>query len=75
MILPRRRFLGSSFLLGGALLDVLTTPVWRRGTETLLRAEVTPAQQSPRTIHRHCGKGRFDGAERLGRRRSQAHHH
>ena len=47
MILLRRRFLGSSFLLGGALLDVLTTPVWRRGAGTLLRAEVTPAQQSP----------------------------
>ena len=26
MILPRRRFLGSSFLLSGALLDVLDHP-------------------------------------------------
>src|SRR5690348_2720467 len=30
MIFPRRRFIGSSlFLLGGALTDALTTPLWK----------------------------------------------
>jgi hypothetical protein len=47
MILPRRRFLGNSFLLGGALLDVLTTPVWNWHSGTRLEAEVKPAAQSP----------------------------
>ena len=47
MILPRRRFLGSSFLLGGALLDLLTTPVWKWPSGALLQAEVTPAASSP----------------------------
>lgn len=45
MILPRRRFLGSSVLLGGALLDVLTTPVWRWRPGTLLQAETKPPTQ------------------------------
>ncbi|HVT98851.1 MAG TPA: VCBS repeat-containing protein, partial [Acidobacteriaceae bacterium] len=45
MILPRRRFLGSAFLMSGALLEVLTTPVWKWGG-ALLRAEVKPAAPS-----------------------------
>ena len=47
MILPRRRFLGSTLLLSGALLDVLTTPFWKWNTGTLLEAEVKPAAESP----------------------------
>jgi hypothetical protein len=44
---PRRRFLGSSmFLLGGGLLDVLTTPHWR-WNRNVVQAAVTSAPASP----------------------------
>jgi enediyne biosynthesis protein E4 len=46
MIFPRRRFLGSSiFMMGGNLLDTLTTPLWRLGEQLQVKAEVatTPA--------------------------------
>ena len=39
MILPRRRFLGSSlFVLGGALTDALTTPLWKWKEPILVEA-------------------------------------
>jgi len=42
MIFPRRRFLGSSiFMLGGNLLDTLTTPLWKLGEHLQVKAEVT----------------------------------
>ncbi len=47
MIPSRRSFLGTSaFALGGALLDVLTTPLWRWGQHTV-QAAVTPTPASP----------------------------
>ncbi|HKF45971.1 MAG TPA: CRTAC1 family protein [Terracidiphilus sp.] len=47
MNLLRRRFLGSSaFVLGGTLLDVLTTPLWRWKQDTV-RAAVTSSPASP----------------------------
>jgi hypothetical protein len=46
MITPRRRFIGSSvFLLGGALLDVLTTPLWR-WNRNVVQAAVTATPAS-----------------------------
>jgi hypothetical protein len=46
MILPRRRFLGSSFVvLGGALLDALATPIWRWRHPVVVEA----AKQAPGT--------------------------
>jgi hypothetical protein len=45
MMIPRRRFLDSSLLvLGGSLLDALTTPLWKwRGPLIVEAAETTPA--------------------------------
>jgi hypothetical protein len=44
---PRRRFIGSSmFVLGGTLLDILTTPQWR-WNRNVVQAEVTSAPASP----------------------------
>ncbi|MFZ1014925.1 MAG: CRTAC1 family protein [Terracidiphilus sp.] len=46
MILPRRRFLGSSFVvLGSTLLDVLSTPLWRSDRRWSVQA--APATTSP----------------------------
>src|SRR5262249_41497609 len=43
MISPRRRFLGASLIgLGGALLDALTTPLWRWKTGAILQAATFP---------------------------------
>ena len=43
MILPRRRFLGSSLVgLGGSLLDGLTTPLWRWRSAAILEAGSVP---------------------------------
>ena len=47
MITPRRRFIGSSmFLLGGTLLDALTTPLGR-WSRNVVHAAVTAAPASP----------------------------
>ncbi|WP_109486218.1 CRTAC1 family protein [Occallatibacter savannae] len=48
MIIPRRRFLGSTgFLLGNALLDRLTTPLWRSRASQQLKAAVASTPASP----------------------------
>ncbi len=48
MILPRRRFLGSSLVvLGSTLLDTLTTPTWKWRNPTVVEAAVTTAPGSP----------------------------
>jgi enediyne biosynthesis protein E4 len=48
MIIPRRRFLGSSlFMLGGSLLDRLTTPLWAWNGRSRLEAAVTTQPASP----------------------------
>ncbi len=48
MIPSRRTFLGTSaFALGGALLDILTTPLWRWRQSTLVHAAVTTTPASP----------------------------
>jgi hypothetical protein len=49
MIIPRRRFLGSSlFVLGNTLLETLMTPVWKLGDRFQVKAAVTtPASASP----------------------------
>ena len=48
MILPRRRFLGSSlFLLGNTLLDPLTTPLWKWGSLSRVYAAVASSPASP----------------------------
>ena len=48
MIIPRRRFLGSSsFMLGGNLLDTLTTPLWRLGERFQVKAAVSAPPASP----------------------------
>jgi hypothetical protein len=48
MILPRRRFLGTSCtLLGSALLDVLTTPLWRWNRPLRVEAAVATTPDSP----------------------------
>ncbi len=48
MIIPRRRFLGSSlFLLGGSLLDRLTTPLWAWNGRSRLEAAVATQPASP----------------------------
>jgi enediyne biosynthesis protein E4 len=45
MLLPRRRFLGSSlFALGGALADALATPLWKWRTPLVEAAKSDPAQ-------------------------------
>ena len=48
MIIPRRRFLGSSlFVLGTGLLDTLTTPLWRLGNGFQVKAAATTPPASP----------------------------
>ncbi len=48
MILPRRRFLETSCtLLGSALLDVLTTPLWKRSGPLRVEAAVATTPGSP----------------------------
>ena len=48
MIFPRRRFLGSSlFVLGGSLLDALTTPLWNWKDPLVVEAAVTNPATSP----------------------------
>ena len=48
MIIPRRRFLGSSiFVLSSTLLDVLTTPLWRWGQSSIVQAKVSSPSASP----------------------------
>src|SRR6185437_5660499 len=48
MIIPRRRFIGSSlFMLGGSLLDRLTTPLWAWNGRSRLEAAVTTQSASP----------------------------
>ncbi|HTD56917.1 MAG TPA: VCBS repeat-containing protein, partial [Silvibacterium sp.] len=45
MNFQRRRFLGSSaFVLGGALLETLTTPLWRWRDPKLVEAATSPVQ-------------------------------
>src|SRR3569623_1473183 len=48
MIIPRRRFLGSTALLfGNSLLDRLTTPLWRCGGLAQTKAAVASSPSSP----------------------------
>ena len=48
MNFPRRRFLGSSFVvLGSTLLDALTTPLWRWNRRLQMRATSTSTATSP----------------------------
>ncbi len=48
MIIPRRRFLGSSFfVLGSSLLDRLTTPLWAWNGRSRLEAAVATSPASP----------------------------
>jgi hypothetical protein len=48
MMIPRRRFLGSSlFMLGGNLLDTLTTPLWRLGDRFQVKATASGPQGFP----------------------------
>jgi len=48
MILPRRRFLGSSLLaLGNKLTDALTTPLWKWKTSLLLETTASNSTTSP----------------------------
>jgi hypothetical protein len=48
MIIPRRRFLGSSiFVLSNSLLDSLTTPLWRLGNRLQAKVAVTTPSASP----------------------------
>jgi enediyne biosynthesis protein E4 len=45
MTFPRRRFLGSSlFMLGGALTEALTTPLWKWNNPSLVEAATSPVQ-------------------------------
>ena len=47
-MIPRRRFLGSSlFMLGGNLLDTLTTPLWRLGDRFQVKATASGPQGFP----------------------------
>jgi hypothetical protein len=48
MILPRRHFLGSSFVaLGGTLLEALTTPIWKWRSPIVVEAASTDPVASP----------------------------
>src|SRR5579859_4673340 len=48
MIIPRRRFLGSSlFLLGSNLLDALTEPLWKHGNRLQAKAAAAASPSSP----------------------------
>ena len=48
MNIPRRRFIGSSlFVLGSTLLDTLTTPLWKWGDRSVVRAAVSGSAASP----------------------------
>jgi len=48
MIIPRRRFLGSSlFVLGNTLLDTLMTPLWKWGAHSQVQAAVSTPASSP----------------------------
>jgi hypothetical protein len=48
MIIPRRRFLGSSlFMMGGNLLDTLTMPLWKLGDRFQAKAAVSAPPASP----------------------------
>ena len=52
MIIPRRRFLGSSlFLLGSNLLEALTTPLWRLGDRFQAKAAVATAPSLSCSVH------------------------
>ena len=47
MIIPRRRFLGSSvFMLGSNLLDKLTTPLWKMGDRFQVKAAASASPAS-----------------------------
>jgi hypothetical protein len=48
MIIPRRRFLGSSlFVVGNTLLDTLMTPLWTWGSQSRVQAAVIAPAASP----------------------------
>ena len=48
MNFPRRRFLGSSFfMLGGTLMEALTTPLWQWRNPTLVKAATSNPVSSP----------------------------
>jgi hypothetical protein len=48
MIFPRRRLLGSSlYVLGGALLDALTTPLWNWKDQVIVEAAPSTSLSSP----------------------------
>jgi hypothetical protein len=48
MNFPRRRFLGSSlFMLGGTLIEALTTPLWQWRNPTLVEAAISNPGPSP----------------------------
>ncbi len=48
MILPRRRFLGSSLVvLGSTLLDALTTPLWKWNRSAILQSSPPTTSPSP----------------------------
>ena len=48
MIIPRRRFLGSTaFMLGSSLLDRLTTPLWAVPAETQVKTAAASTPSSP----------------------------
>jgi hypothetical protein len=48
MIIPRRRFLGSStFVLGNTLLETLMTPLWKLGGRFQVKASVASTPSSP----------------------------
>jgi enediyne biosynthesis protein E4 len=48
MIIPRRRFLGSTgLILGNTLLDRLTTPLWGAGSSTQVKTAVASTPASP----------------------------
>src|ERR1035441_10666562 len=48
MILPRRRFLGSSLLmLGSSLADALATPLWKWKDRLLVESSAASPEQSP----------------------------
>src|ERR1035438_4742638 len=72
MIFPRRRFLGSSLIvLGSALTDALTTPLWKWKNPLVVEAASGPVSPAPDAF----GPGGSHRSQRLGRRQPEEGHH
>ena len=67
MIIPRRRFLGSTaFMLGSSLLDRLTTPLWAVPAETQVKTAAASTPSSPVQFVDVAERARRQGGKAVG---------